>query len=111
MRSYHFILVFASAVWVVLIVSLGVKPPCKHSDYFSNSWTSLANFGQMCIFYSNVPTLAIRMVANTSADASKSLQGLHAVYAISVCINFIAGTSSLLEYLYQWGGICTDILG
>jgi hypothetical protein len=77
---------------------------CQLDHPYPNS-VNIWVFAELIGFYSSLILNIIR-VLNLSDNNYKP--NLIAIYCTVIAINFIAGTSSLFQYVYQWTRICSD---
>ena len=77
---------------------------CQLDHPYPNS-VNIWVFAELIGFYSSLILNIIR-VLNLSDNNYKS--NLIAIYTTVIAINFMAGTSSLFQYVYPWTRICSD---
>ena len=100
-------------VWAALTTVLGKglqynSSICTTSSYHLQSWTRFATFAEMCGFLGNVITLLLRLVRDKWIIERRSVK---VILLAAICINGIAGSSSFLEFTFQYGGNCEDLMG
>eukprot|EP01041_Mallomonas_annulata_P007036 gene7036-14309_t len=79
--------------------------PICNSDSFS-SWTLYGQILQTAIFLMICLLQCVRIIF-----FNQYYQSTISTYMISLCVNLIAGGSSLMTTTWEWGGICTDNFG
>lgn len=107
-----YILFFSVILWVVLATVMGGKvisnsTVCESSYKFQH-WTTYLSFAEMCAFFGNATSQSIRLFNEKWTCDRRSV---HVILLATLIINTIAGISSLLDFVFRYGGVCQDLMG
>lgn len=85
----------------------GPNPVCNYDAQYSATAKYVALFSALCFGASFVMQMYLII-----ADKLYFLKShMFSVYATAMTVNVIAGTSSYMTYMYDWGGLCKDYFG
>ena len=88
----------------LLIFNIASGEVCQ-IDNSLPKWANIWLFAEITGFYSSLILNVIRIL-NLSDNNYKT--NLIAIYSTVIAINFMAGTSSLIQYAFPWTRICSD---
>jgi len=108
--QYHAGYVSLTAILIYFILHIifanNRNPDICHVDHEYAPWVLMCVFAECCGFYANSLLQLVRVANAPKNKISSSLRWAH--FAV-FCINFMAGTSSLVQFRFGWGGLCGDV--
>ena len=97
------VLIAAVLAWAIIISVGGQYNTICESNLRYQDWTFFVNFAEVSVFYVNITTQIPRL---WHVQLKSSKESLHVIYIAAFIINAMAGTSSLLQFVDTWGGLC-----
>jgi len=105
----------ANAVIVSLLVYIGLhlvfafqkNTSICHDDHQYATWIHYCLFAEMIIFYSNSVLQLFRLI-NIPAEEEEFKPVLRTSHVIAALISVLAGTSSLFQFAFGFGGLCSN---
>jgi len=101
------LLVYISLQYFIFLNHFGPDPVCNDNAQYSTVAKYTALFAFLCFSVSIV--IQVYLIISENMIFSKS--SMFSLYATTLTINLIAGSSSYLTYMYNWGGVCKDSFG
>lgn len=97
------VFLLATIVWICLISRFQNGSNICQSPVVFSDWTRFVNVAEFSIFFINAMPQIPRLLMH---DWKQSRSSLHLIRFAALAINLMAGFSSLLSFLFHWGGIC-----
>jgi hypothetical protein len=99
--------IYIALQYLVLVNHEGPNPVCNYDAQYSETAKYVALFSALCF----IASFAIQMHLIIADKLYFLRSHMFSLYATAMTVNVIAGTSSYMTYMYDWGGICKDYFG